>query len=133
MLDVSNRIRPFFVADNWASGSGSVIGGWKLSLNGAEISVESVTLRNIFKRYGVCDFVKLDVEGSEQRILRANVSAFKSVKWLIVEYHPVENTSLKQCLTYMKRAGFKNFEVEEDNDSMGKLGNKHLSLIYAWR
>lgn len=54
------------------------------------------------------DLLKLDVEGSEEKILKSITAYFKNIRNIIVEYHPTESQNIDKTLNILR----KNYDVE---------------------
>jgi FkbM family methyltransferase len=54
------------------------------------------------------DLLKLDVEGSEQQILKSLVPYFENIKNIIVEFHPTRTQNVETVLNMLKR----NYAIE---------------------
>ena len=49
------------------------------------------------------DLIKIDAEGSEQRILKSIRGSFNNIKNIILEYHPTDNQSIDTVLSLLKK------------------------------
>tara|TARA_B110000438_G_C15606418_1_gene560323 strand:+ start:105 stop:770 length:666 start_codon:yes stop_codon:yes gene_type:complete len=61
-------------------------------------SENSISIRNAFKIYGIPDFIKMDIEGQEEKLLIENINLFVNKKiTLIIEVHSkkIENSIIK--------------------------------------
>jgi FkbM family methyltransferase len=66
--------------------------------------VEAVSLRTIADRYGVIDFLKLDIEGGERTLLADGRAWAESVRCISVETHAPY--TVEQCQADLSRLGF---------------------------
>ena len=77
-------------------------------IRGSEI-VECITLKNIFDSYKIrrCDFLKLDCEGEEARILHALPSVyFKRIDKIALEFHRPVVDEIKLA-RFLSKQGFR--------------------------
>jgi len=69
--------------------------------------VNQYKLENLLKKIGIkeINILKMDVEGSEETIIRSSLRLLNSVSQIILEVHPslINETNL---LSYLKLAGF---------------------------
>lgn len=62
--------------------------GYRVGESNGERTVPALSLNTLLDRYGAPDYVKLDVEGAEARLLREATEWAASVRCLSVECHP---------------------------------------------
>jgi FkbM family methyltransferase len=89
-----------------------------------EIKIESITLEKIFEMENVkiCDYLKLDCEGSEFMILEnLSTNYFRKIKKILLEYHLFnDEIQLDKLKNRLIEEGFK-LEVFPTNSKMGML------------
>jgi FkbM family methyltransferase len=68
------------------------------------VSAPAVSLNTMLSRFGAPDYVKMDIEGSEARLLRANTLWASSVQCISVECHPPY--TLAECERDLAMLGF---------------------------
>lgn len=90
--------------------------------HGAEMyrrQVECVTLDQLQQEYGAPDFLKIDTEGFEERILRGGTEVLANGPELLVEYHSAELR--EACLEIIHRASGGQYEIRlvENSESAG--------------
>jgi len=89
-----------------------------------EIKIESITLEKIFEMENIkiCDYLKLDCEGSEFMILEnLSTNYFQKIKKILLEYHLFnDEIQLDKLKNRLIEEGFK-LEVFPTNSKMGML------------
>lgn len=88
----------------WNSTASLHKGTWVGNHPSEQISVKAIKLSTILE--DKVDLLKLDVEGSEQAVLKEAGESLKNVQNIIVEYHPVKWQSLKKIEALLRKAGF---------------------------
>lgn len=107
----------------WDSNAGFLERTWKNRRKESRmIRVETVKLCDIINTE--VDLLKIDIEGSEQRIVEKSTECFKLVKNIILEFHPTKD----QSLTRVKKLLEYSHKVE-----LGKPDKSGLVMIYATR
>lgn len=104
-----------------------------------QCGVETIRLRNYLSQ--PIDFLKMDIEGAELRVLKDCCDQLKNVKRLFVEYHSFENSEQKldELLSVLKQAGFRIFcdqpiKVRQPFFELSPYLGMDLQLnIYAFR
>lgn len=78
-------------------------------LEGKEIKVSTVKLSEEMKKFDKIDFLKMDIEGAETRVIPEISDELKRVKNLFIEFHTFENKeqSLSETLKVLESNGFK--------------------------
>lgn len=79
---------------------------WNREVVSKKLRVNTEMLNKYLKEEVNC--LKLDVEGSEQAILKSIKSHFSNIKNIILEYHPTENQSIEKIVDMLK----KDYEIE---------------------
>jgi FkbM family methyltransferase len=84
-----------------------------------EISVESVTLPNIFKKCKIkkADILKMDIEGMELEVLLGGVSVLDKINKIVIEWHDINIK--KQIIDLLNKKGF--LLVYEEPRSYGNI------------
>lgn len=69
-------------------------------------SVPAITIDAIMEKFGIkaVDFIKMDIEGAESEVLRADVKWLKHVHCLTLEVHAP--ATLDSCMDILREAGF---------------------------
>ena len=103
-----------------------------------KIKVKCVKLSSYLKQK--VDFLKLDIEGSEEEVLTESREYLKNVKYIFCEYHftPGENNFLDKILTILEEECF-DFQVSKSwsyglrtkNRPMLHVGRTYSAVIFA--
>lgn len=99
--------------------TGSEYGG-HVDPDGGAYSVPSMSLNTLLKETGPVDYVKMDVEGAEEALLRENTEWAQHVSTIKVECHP--GYTVAGCVRDLENLGFK---------ALVDLG--HESCVLGWR
>jgi len=91
---------------------------WNGSVPSQKITIKTEKLTKYID--GTVDLLKLDVEGSEQRILKGIQKYFKNIKNIILEYHPTKDQDIKKIIEILQK--HYNIEIYED----GKLLKRNI-------
>jgi FkbM family methyltransferase len=101
---------------------------WNRSVKSNRVRVKTERLNQYLDRE--INLLKLDVEGTEQQILKNIKGYLDNVENIILEYHPTENQNLDQILKILqKKYDIKIFE--EGKDVTKKAPNDRLLTIKA--
>ena len=76
-----------------------------------EGTATAIPLGELVERFGVPDYVKMDIEGAEADVLKRNVEWAAQIPHMGVEYHAPY--SLEECRRDLAALGFDRFEVAE--------------------
>lgn len=104
------------------------------------ISVESVDIREILNR-GDYDFLKMDIEGAEERVFPACKDFLPSFKFVFVEYHSIvgKKQSLDVIISLLTDAGFRIY-IQNAISSLSPFSSVHINSgfdlqlnIFAWK
>ena len=92
--------------DRSGSDSSGVAAG---STTNQRIEVKSLQLKKIIEDVDHIDFLKMDIEGAEQLVLKDCAESLSKVRKLFVEYHsfPGKSQDLDEVLKILKTAGFR--------------------------
>ncbi len=126
-----SNIVPFFIDptnDMWFSNGSLTQGGWTGMEESTPVSVQSTSLVPYLDRD--VDMLKIDVEGSEGKIIDDISSMLNIVKNIVVEYHP--NSNLKKIIKVLEKSGFKLTYIIEGNIVL-KPDPKSLMIIKGRR
>lgn len=89
-------------------------------------AAEAILLDDLRARYGEPDYVKMDIEGAENRVLEERTEWAASVPRIGVEYHVPYD--LRECERDLRRLGFDGFEVHRRG-----LLRRGSDSLYAFR
>ncbi len=90
--------------EQWLSTASFIPGAWTGAQQSQESQVQT-TLLSLFLDKPV-DFLKMDIEGAEQKVLMAIPDQIRQIKHMIVEFHPVAGQDLEKLLEYLQEHGF---------------------------
>jgi len=91
---------------------------WNGTVPSQEIEVKTEKLTKYIDR--TVDLLKLDVEGSEQRILKGIQKYFKNIENIILEYHPTKDQDIKKIIEILQ----KHYDIEIYED--GKFLKRNI-------
>jgi FkbM family methyltransferase len=115
--------------DQWYSTAGFHAGAWNGEQRSRVITVPTQKLDHYLAE--PIDFLKLDIEGAEQKVLQASQLIHK-VKHMMVEFHPHSTQSLPELLEWLRRHDFK-LQLWKDGRSIPEQKAKGLLYIEAWQ
>jgi len=102
--------------------------GWNGEVKSRAIKVKTEKLDKYLNQN--TDLLKLDVEGSEQQILKNIVKYFDNIKNIILEYHPVNNQDVDKIIKILsKKYSVEIFDEGEKIDN--KIPRDKLLTIKA--
>jgi FkbM family methyltransferase len=118
--------RDFFIDNDnsWYSTSSLSEKGWNGTQKLDKISIETISFESILDLKP--DFIKMDIEGAEQSLIKSNLEKLANTSYLAIEFHRSEQQNFKRMLKLLAQAGFITTVVEDKLD-------KGLSMIYAQR
>jgi FkbM family methyltransferase len=90
--------------EQWLSTASFTPGAWTGSQQSQETQVQT-TFLSLFLDKPV-DFLKMDIEGAEQKVLMAIPEHLHQIKHMIVEFHPVAGQDLEKLLEYLQNHRF---------------------------
>lgn len=125
VLDKDGKAKIFLAKTN---GSHSIYPGNKKSKDFAK--VDSTTLKKILSenRIKKCDFLKIDCEGAEYKILfGSSPNTLKKVKKIAMEFHCLDpENSPAKLRHYLEKNGFQTIVA-------GEIAEKNIGMLYATR
>ena len=104
--------------------------GWNESLDTKDVLVKTERLGKYLNQ--PVGLLKIDIEGSEQKVLKDIKKQLCNVKNIIIEFHPSENQDIKKILEILTTQGFTN-EIYLDGKLLKKVINDRLVIIRATR
>jgi FkbM family methyltransferase len=103
------------LADN---GGGSALNG--LSADGTGTRVVAVPFAELARRLPSVDVVKIDCEGGEyDAVLGSDASAWRSVRRVVLEYHPHDRHGWPDLRDWFASAGLHLLDERRENDRQG--------------
>lgn len=115
----------------WWSTAGREEGAWNHQQQTSSRQVPAIQLSDLLQRINQSvDLLKLDIEGSEQHVLKEARSYLGKVKNIIIEFHPIKTQSLRQILTILENAGF-SVELWQDGKPISATKVRGLVYIHA--
>jgi FkbM family methyltransferase len=94
-----------------------------------EKKVEAIRLKDVLEQHSKIDFLKIDIEGAEYKVIMDCAEELKRVDKLFVEYHSTPNhpQQLDEILKVLRNSGFRYYIKEAaDNYSHPFIRNKDL-------
>jgi FkbM family methyltransferase len=105
--------------------------GWNKEVKSKKIRVKTEKIDKYISQS--VDLLKLDVEGSEQRILKSILPYFNNIKNIIIEYHPTDDQNIEKIIKILD----KNYKiiVSEDGKEIKKNipKNKLLTIKATYK
>jgi len=95
--------------------------------NAQSIQVSCITLDKIFlnNKIEMCDFLKIDVEGSEYDILfNASRETLQKIKSMSIEYHEINDHKIEELVMFLNKYGFKTSAIKSKK-------NINFGFLYA--
>jgi FkbM family methyltransferase len=79
-----------------------------------EVTVDTVTIKDLVDRLGTIDLLKIDIEGAEYEIIKnVDSSLFENINNLLIECHFFEEDYLEKYNNLVKKLSDNGYEVEE--------------------
>lgn len=100
--------------DTWIGNYNTYFGVHKIT----EKKVEAVRLKDLLKQYAAIDFLKIDIEGAEHKVITDCARELYRVKTMFVEYHSSPNHPqvLDEILKVITQSGFRYYIKEAANN-----------------
>ena len=115
-LQINSSVNDFADAppDTWIGNYNTYFGVHKTT----EKEVEAVRLKDILKQYETIDFLKIDIEGAEHKVIMDSAKELRRVNKMFVEYHSSPNHPqvLDEILKVITKAGFRYYIKEAANN-----------------
>lgn len=116
--------------EQWHSVASFHKGSWVGTQKSKEITVQTHALSEFITQ--PIDFLKMDIEGVEQRVLEASAESLPLIKKMIIEFHSHKSQSLKKMLDLLENTHRVNFfQGTKEVPSVNKA--KGLVIIVATR
>lgn len=83
-----------------------------------EKKVEAVRLKHVLRKYPAIDFLKVDIEGAEHKVILDCATELYRVDKMFIEYHSVPNhpQTLDEILKVVRNSGFRYYIKEASNN-----------------
>ena len=111
--------------NGWNSNTSFLEKSWTGKEQTKKVIVETTTLDKYL--YDNVDMLKIDTEGSELAILKANESILKRVSNILIEYHPVKGSKPEDLLNILKR--YFHIDIYFDGKPSKKIEKEKLLTI----
>ncbi|MEO6722028.1 MAG: FkbM family methyltransferase [Ferruginibacter sp.] len=100
--------------DTWIGNYNTYFGVHKTT----EKEVEAIRLKDILKQYTAIDFLKIDIEGAEHKVIMDCAKELRRVNQMFVEYHssPGHPQVLDEILKAIGKSGFRYYIKEAANN-----------------
>jgi len=118
------------IDERWLKNAKSRFFDWPKRI--VEIDVPTITLDILIETYGIPDLIKIDVEGSEYRVLQ---SLTKKVPMMCLEWVAEWRPENELCIDYASNLGFTKFHIQDCNDEYSyvpKLFDLTTNQCKAW-
>jgi len=108
---------------------------------GTTVRVAARDIRSLLKEHGPFDFIKMDIEGAESRVLPACKGLLQDTGYVFCEYHSTdgEEQHLSEILAFLKAEGFR-VHVQPVNTSLQPFIRRRINAgfdlqlnIFAWK
>jgi len=105
------------------------------------VQVASVDIRRILKENGPFDFIKMDIEGAEARVLPACRGYLQETRYVFCEYHSTEGKKqhLAKLVSFLRDEGFR-LHIQSVNTSGQPFMSRRINAgfdmqlnIFGWR
>lgn len=105
------------------------------------VKVASVDIRRILKENGPFDFIKMDIEGAEARVLPACRGYLQETRYVFCEYHSTESEKqhFAELVSFLKDEGFR-LHIQSVNTSGQPFMTRRINAgfdmqlnIFGWR
>lgn len=87
--------------NGWWSTAGFIEGAWTGDQQSERTSVKTASLSELIRE--PVDFLKMDIEGAELKVLRASESVLPLIKQLAVEFHPHSEQNLEDLVFLLEK------------------------------
>jgi FkbM family methyltransferase len=109
------------LSDSFVQAANAGATGWEGQVWDRSITVQSVTLDHMIARFGVPDFIKIDVEGAECDVLNGLT---RSVPALSFEFTMIQRELTLDCIARCQQVGLTRFNVS--------MGETHALNFPSW-
>jgi len=105
------------------------------------VSVDAKDIRKILREHGPFDFIKMDIEGAEGRVLPACKGLLQETGYIFCEYHSSDGDeeNLHKLLSFLKDEGYR-IHVQSINVNTQPFMKRNINAgfdmqlnIFAWR
>lgn len=103
LFDNSASTTPFFIdqTDNqWFSTASLLKNSWTGDQRTHQIQVPTTTLSELIQE--PVDFLKMDIEGAETKVLKASYQSLPLIKQLIIEFHPTSKHRPQELISLLE-------------------------------
>jgi len=111
--------------NEWNSNSSFLEKSWTGKEQTKKVEVETTTLEEY--TFKDIDILKIDTEGSELAILKANKHLLKNIKNIAIEYHPIKNSKPDDILNILKK--YFNIETYFEGKHQKRIKSNKLLTI----
>lgn len=107
-LSVSEGEQEYFhdsSSDHWYSTASLTNGAWTGDQKSTRIKVMTKTLSEYLETYSP-DFVKMDIEGAEDKVIRQARNSLVRCPHYMIEFHPIEGVGMGNIVKFFEERGF---------------------------
>jgi|SRR5579859_188628 len=112
-------------AEKWLSTASFTEGAWTRTQTSTSFQVPTAPLSQFLTE--PTDFLKMDIEGTEQEVLMSSTKSLHLIKEMLVEFHPLPQQSLAKLVTFLEEH---NFRVELWKDGKSVIAKRAHGLVY---
>jgi FkbM family methyltransferase len=99
-----------------------------------EVTVDTITIKDIVAKLGNIDLLKIDIEGGEYEIIKnIDPSLFNNINNLLIECHFFEEDYLEKYNALIKKLSDNGYEVEEYTKDQATIYKGGSEVIFAAR
>lgn len=113
----------------WFSTSGILPQAWNRQQKTEKTIIQAIPLTNLIQQ--PIDFLKLDIEGSEEKVITATAAKIKLIKEMIIEFHPHPSQSIKRLVEFLQDHKF-TVELFQKGKIINHTRIKGLVYIHAY-